>query len=210
MSHRNMLSVTRYLEIIWLDVYTRQLKKQAVTVFRKGTQNITWSSPSWESKPRWYCLESCRIASWKKPPMIRTLLHPCRDASSDWLISLETFFPYVKMKPLLVYLVPIATGLLHVAPSEKRLCPLRRCSIGTGIPWWGPSYVFSRVKRPNSFIFSQQDRFSSLLITLLALPWTLSSLPTSFLNGEHQIWTQYPECGLIHAEYTGWPHLYLC
>lgn len=127
----------------------------------------------------------------------------------QWLVSLQTFLPYVKMKLLRVLLVPIAPGLLHVSPSEKkRLCPVCSRSLGTGIPWWDPSYVFSRVKRPNSFNLSQQARFSNLLIIFLALPWALSSLSAPFLNGEYQAWTQYSKGGLGHAEYSGW-HIFI-
>ena len=62
------------------------------------------------------------------------------------------------------------------------------------------SLLFSRLNKPNSLSLSLQERCSSPLITFVALLWTLSNSPPSFLYWGLQTWMQYSRWGLMRAE----------
>lgn len=95
-----------------------------------------------------------------------------------WLIVLTVEHLFcIKTKLLPVQLVPIAPGLLHVSPCEERASFLFAAALEilescNELP---QSLLFSRVKRNNSCL-SSFGRFSSPLVILVALLWTLSSL----------------------------------
>lgn len=92
------------------------------------------------------------------------------------VLTVEHLF-YIKTKLLPVQLVPIAPGLLHVSPCEERASFLFAAALEVlescnEVP---QSLLFSKVKRNNSSL-SSFGRFSSPLVILVALFWTLSSL----------------------------------
>lgn len=96
------------------------------------------------------------ISSWK-PAVMRTLPHPWKDYSSNWLELLSS----VKMKFLPVQSVPTVPCLLHVTPCKERHCPLCNHPVSTVTLWL-------RSLRDSPFLPRKDQSFSlSLSLSLL-------------------------------------------
>lgn len=65
------------------------------------------------------------------------------------------------------------------------------------------SLLFTRLKSPKSLSFFSEERCSRPLITLVALHWTLSSIPMFLLYWEAWNRSQHSTCSLSSAEQKG-------
>ena len=79
----------------------------------------------------------------------------------------------------------------------------RKLTLSQLKPGHPPSLPFCRLNSPSSLSLSSYVRYSSPLVVLVALHWTLSSSSMSLLYWAAQKWTQYSRCGFSSAEYRG-------